>query len=327
MQQSATFLLPSALQTVDLPLDRLCASAGIALSNTFTTSDFFRLWEVADMEFGDPATGLRLGRDGIARGYGVAALVALHAPDFRAALAALARYKRLTCPELIELQTTSDVVVVRYRWLLATSAVPRLLADMVLASLAELARQGTNGRVAPVRVELARRLDHADLLRQHFGCPIVFGAAQDAMVFERTVLDVPFVTADGGAFARVLSGLEERLRVGDGPTSFIADVRVAIARQLSAGTLPSVAAVAKRLALSSRTLQRRLIENHTSFGRQLAEVRRLTAHRLLAASDFDVIAISMLLGFAEPNSFARAFRNWDHTTPTRWREQQASVST
>jgi AraC-like DNA-binding protein len=326
MQQPVTFSLPSALRTADLPLDRLCSRAGIASSNTFTTSDFFRLWEVADEEFGNPAAGLRLGCDGIARGYGVAALVALHAPDFRDALAALARYKRLTCPELIEVETTGDVVVVRYSWLLATSAVPRLLADMVLASLAELARQGTDGRVAPVRVELARRPDHADLLRKHFGCPIVFGAAQDTMVFARTALDVPFVTANGGAFARVLGGLEQRLRSGDGLSSFIADVRVAIARQLSAGSPPSIAAVAKRLALSSRTLQRRLDENHTSFGRQLAEVRRLTAHRLLATSDFDVIAISMLLGFAEPNSFARAFRNWDHTTPARWREQQALVS-
>jgi AraC-like DNA-binding protein len=321
MQQPATFSLPSTLCTADLPLDRLCARAGIARSNTFTTSDFFRLWEVADKEFGDPAAGIRLGYGGIANGYGVAALVALHAPDFRAALAALARYKRLTCPELVEVEITGDVVVVRYRWLLAISAVPRLLADMVLASLAELTKQGTEGRVAPVRVELARRPKYADLLRRHFGCPIVFGAAQDTMVFARAALDVPFVTADGGAFARVLGGLEQRLRNGDGLPSFIADVRVAIARQLSVGTLPS-----KRLALSSRTLQRRLDENHTSFGRQLAAVRRLTAHRLLAATDFDVVAISMLLGFAEPNSFARAFRNWDHTTPARWREQQASVS-
>ena len=36
---------------------------------------------------------------------------------------------------------------------------------------------------------------------------------------------------------------------------------------------------------------------------------------------FDWVLASgeVLLGFAEPNSFARAFRTWERTTPLRWR--------
>jgi AraC-like DNA-binding protein len=326
MQQPATFSLPHTHKTGDLSWDRLHARAGVSPSTTYSTGEFFRLWEAADEEFADPAAGLRLGHDGISQGYGVAALVALHAPDFRTALTALARYKRLTCPELIEDDESGDHVTVRYRWLLATTTVPRLLVDMVLASLAELVREGTAGRVSPVRIELARRLGYADALRQHIACPIVFNAAQDAMLFDRGARDVPFVTADGGAFARVIGGLEQRLRDSDGPDTFIADVRVAIAGQLSAETRADVAAVAARLALSSRTLQRRLDENRTSFGEQLAAVRRLTARRLLTATNFDAVAIALLLGFAEPNSFARAFRRWENTTPARWRERQAALA-
>lgn len=299
--------------------------AGLAVSQGWNTSDFFRLWTAADEYFGDPAAGLRFGAEGIARGYGVAGIVALHAPDLRRALVSLGRYKRLTCPELVEIEYAGDEAAVRYRWLQAAGTVPRLLVDTTMASLAELARQGTGGRVVPTRLELARRPGNETLLFRHFGCPILFGAAQDATVFARDALDVRFVTADGGAFARVLDGLERQIGQGQGFAPLAGELRVAIARQLSGGLPPSVPAIARRLGLSSRTLQRRLDENRTSFGQQLAAVRRTIAVRLLAATDLDTVAIAMLLGFVEPNSFVRAFRAWERTTPARWRERQAGA--
>lgn len=315
---------PLVLAKSGLPIERLCERAGVKPSNAWSTGEFFRIWAAADEAFDDPSAGLRFGAEGVARGYGVASIVALHAPDFRRALAALSRYKRLTCPELVEVETAGEQTTVRYRWLLATSEVPRLLVDMTMASLRELARHGSAGRIAPLRLELARRPQHQALLRRHFGCPIVFGATHDAMVFDRTALDVPFVTADGGAFARVLEGLEQRAAHGEGLSPLVAATRVAIARQLSEGLQPSIAAVASRLHLSSRTLQRRLDECETSFQQQLAAVRHTTATRLLANTVLDPVAIAMLLGFVEPNSFARAFRGWERTTPSRWRELQTA---
>jgi AraC-like DNA-binding protein len=316
---------PRVLEKLGLPIERLCERAGVAPSNAWVTSDFFRIWAVADEELGDRSAGVRFGAEGIARGYGVASIVALHAPDFRHALSALSRYKRLTCPELVEVDIEGDEATVRYRWLQATGEVPRLLVDTTMASLRELARQGTAGQVTPIRLELARRPMDRVLLRRHFECPIVFGAAHDAMVFDRVALDVPFVTADGGAFAHVLEGLEKRIAQGEGFSALVGEVRVAIARQLSEGRRPSIAAVARRLRVSSRTLQRRLDECKTSFQQQLAGVRRTTASRLLANTELDTVAIAMLLGFVEPNSFVRAFRAWERTTPLRWRERQTRV--
>lgn len=310
---------PAVLAKFGAQFERLCDRAGLAPSNAWVTSDFFALWAAAEREFSDPAAGLRFGAEGIAQGYGVASIVALHAPDFRGALVALSRYKSLTCPEFVEVEITGDEAVVRYRWLQATGAVPRLLVDLTLASLNELARRGSGGRIAPVRVELTRTVADRALLRSHFDCPVVIGAQHDAMVFEKAALDLPFVTADGGAFAHVLDGLERRIARGDGYSALVGKLRVAIARQLSEGRRPSLAAVARRLGFSTRTLQRRLDESSTSFQEQLASVRRTTASRLLATTELDPVAIAMLLGFTEPNSFARAFRGWEQTSPSRWR--------
>jgi len=324
MQRPDAFSLPAAvLGKLDLPWERICARAGVELSQAWITSDFFRVWAAADEELDDRSAGLRFGAEGVSRGYGIASIVALHAPDFRHALAALSRYKRLTCPELVEVEASGDEATVRYRWLQASGEVPRLLVDTTMAALNEVARTGSAGQIAPTRLQLARRPMDRALLSSHFGCPIFFGAAHDAMVFDRAALNVPFVSADGGAFARVLDGLEKRLADGEGFCLFVGELRLAIARQLSEGRPPSLAAVARRLAISKRTLQRRLEEADTSFQGQLASVRRATAGRLLANTDLDTVAIAMLLGFAEPNSFARAFRGWERTTPSRWREHQA----
>jgi AraC-like DNA-binding protein len=324
MPNRDTFSLPPrVLAELGPSLQRMCARAGLPLSNAWSTSEFFRLWEAAEHEFGDRAAGLRFGADGASQGRGVAAVVARHAPDLRHALAALGRYKRLTCPESVEVEIARGEASVRYRWLQATGAVPRLLVDTTLASLKELARRGSAGRIAPIRVELARRAADQALLREHFGCRIVFGAPHDALVFDAAALDLPFAAADEGAFARVLGELEAQLARGDGFPGLPGETRLAIARQLNEGRQASVAEVARRLNLSSRTLQRRLGECRTSFQEQLAGVRRTTASRLLANTELDTVAIAMLLGFAEPNSFERAFRSWERTTPARWRARQA----
>jgi AraC-like DNA-binding protein len=323
MSGPTRFPLPlRALADHGFPIERLCARAGVTPADTLDTDDFFRLWLAAQEEFDDPAIGLRFGAEAADQGYGVAASVALHAPDLRGSLAALSRYKRLTCPEQIDVEIASEEAIVCYRWLEASGPVPRLLVDTTMSSLLALVRRGTAARVAPIRLALARREMDREVLRRHFGCPIAFEAPEDAMVFARSALDVPFVTADGGAFAVLLEDLEARLATIEGAPFLLGDVRIAIARHLSEGRAASIAAVAHRIGMSGRTLQRRLETCGTSFQHQLAEVRRTTASRLLAHTRLDPVAIAMLLGYAEPNSFARAFRAWEQVTPIRWREQR-----
>lgn len=73
--------------------------------------------------------------------------------------------------------------------------------------------------------------------------------------------------------------------------------------------------VCRRLALSARTLQRRLSEESTGFAELLDDVRRERALALLEAPDLTVSQISFLLGYSEPAAFFRAFRRWTGATP------------
>jgi AraC-like DNA-binding protein len=294
----------------------------VAPAESVSTRDFFRLWSAAEDLFDGPAGrgfGLALGAGGVDGGYATASAVALHAPDVASALAAIARYKRLTCPEVIDVEVTGGEARVSYRFTLAEREVPRILVDAILASHHELLRRATGGRVRPIRIELSRREQDRALLGAHFGCPVRFGCTSDALVIPRAALAERLVTADTEAFGSLTRGLERDLRASE--AAFLGEVRVAVARQLSGGLRPSLSSVARRLGLSARTLQRRLLEQRTGFHEQLSAVRRAAASRLLRHTDLDPVAISMLLGFAEPNSFARAFRAWEQTTPLRYRER------
>lgn len=327
MARKTTFALaPAALARFGLTPAELCIAAGVGSSDALDTAAFFRLWDWAEQRLEDPCAGLRLGAEGIEAGYGVAALVALHAPDFGRALQALARYKQLSCPELVEIEIGDHEVHVRYRWLLATGPAPRLLVDMSLAALLQLARHGTGGRVAPLRVELSRRARGQRYLKDHFQCPIRFGQLADGMVFARSSLDEAFPRSDDAPFAALLDGLEARLAAGESLLTEGSRLRTVLARLMSLGETPSLAEAAARMHLSRRSLQRRLREAGTSFQAELAQVRRLVARRLLLETELDPIAIALLLGFAEPNSFARHFRRWERTTPLRWRAMHAASS-
>ena len=81
----------------------------------------------------------------------------------------------------------------------------------------------------------------------------------------------------------------------------------------------SLAAVAQRLEMHPRMLNRRLMEAGASFIAIRDEVRARTAQELLALTDLPVGEIGAALSFSAHSNFVRAFRRWFGVTPSEWR--------
>jgi len=96
-------------------------------------------------------------------------------------------------------------------------------------------------------------------------------------------------------------------------------------REASHGPLPEMASVAAALAMSPRTLQRRLAGQRTTYRRLLSEVREDLACQHLAESRLSIAEIAFLLGFADVTSFHRAFKRWTGQTPRTYRERRELV--
>ena len=88
-------------------------------------------------------------------------------------------------------------------------------------------------------------------------------------------------------------------------TKWQARVRTEIARRLPDG-LPTRSILALALAMSERTLHRRLAEVGVSFQRVVDETRRELAEHYLARPDVSLADVSYFLGFKDQGSFFRA---------------------
>jgi AraC-like DNA-binding protein len=86
----------------------------------------------------------------------------------------------------------------------------------------------------------------------------------------------------------------------------------------------SIEVVAQRLAMSPRTLQRRLAEEQTSFEDLRDAMRKQVAEEYLSDPTLSVGEVAFLLGFSEPGAFHRAFKRWYKITPQAFRKQQSN---
>lgn len=92
--------------------------------------------------------------------------------------------------------------------------------------------------------------------------------------------------------------------------------------RLLGGHRAGITDVAKELGMSCRTLQRRIAEESTSFRQLVSDARRELAKHYLRQSSIQLGEAACLLGYEDPNSFFRAFREWEGTTPSEWRDSQ-----
>ncbi len=98
-------------------------------------------------------------------------------------------------------------------------------------------------------------------------------------------------------------------------------------KRLLADNRPDVQAVARELGVSSRTLQRRIAEEGATFRQLLGEARQELARTYLQQDAIEISRLARLVGYEDPNSFYRAFRAWEGTTPGRWRSREDQTST
>lgn len=118
---------------------------------------------------------------------------------------------------------------------------------------------------------------------------------------------------------RLLSDALERLRGGEP----VQRVRAEIAAALPRGE-PTMDAIAARMSISRRTLQRRLSESGASFSELLDAARREFAQAYLLQG-IPSREVTYLLGFSEPTNFHKAFRRWTGQTPRQFIERHADT--
>lgn len=99
----------------------------------------------------------------------------------------------------------------------------------------------------------------------------------------------------------------------------VALVQAVMLDQLPMGNL-SDETVADALHMSVRTMHRKLTDAASNFRALLVDLRRELAEAYILDNSLTLTEISLLLGFSEPSSFSRAFKNWTGSAPSAVRQ-------
>jgi len=287
-----------------------------------TTEEWFGLYTAIQELSSDPAIGLKLGSEERVEHYSPTAIAALYSRTFRDALERIARYKRLTCPEEIRIVERGRECAVEFLWLLAEQPEPPSLIDMCFAWILTIGRRGIGRRLIPLRVELNRKEGNRRLYENHFGCPAKFEARHNKLLFRSEDIAQPFLTHNPELLELVAPQLEAELKQQLSDHSLQEQVKGTLKKFL-AGQRPRLEDVARELRVSARTLQRRLLTEQITFQTLVEEARREMAQHYLLHSSLELNETAYLLGYEDPNSFIRAFHQWEGTSPGEWRSARS----
>lgn len=196
-------------------------------------------------------------------------------------------------------------------------------SDFTLATAVRYLRKVLGLKDALIRVELAHApIGEPESYADFFGVDVVFAAQSNALVFRSARLDEPLPHGNRSAFRLVLAHLdrvrEHELSRRVNPS--LAPIVDAILENAENG-LYEVGALARRLALTPRSLQRHVAAQGLTVRSLLDRARKSHALRLLADPQRSVGEVARVLGYAGEASFRRAFRRWTGTSPTEARRR------
>ena len=315
--------LLDAMQAAGLDTAALALKLGLAPEQLETRLSFDavdRFGCAAWTAIGDPAFGLKAGGQKRPERFGVVGFAAMTSPTFGVALARMVRYIRLVWGDPHELQRQGSEITVR---LLGGPERPYSQGklDYELASLLTFGRLFTGEALRPLWIAVRGPAPaYAAHYTELFDCPVRFNQSHHSICFAERDTERRLISANAavaGQFEHCAElGLSQLHEV-----DLASRVRAAL-RGMLRGDEPTLAAVASELHLSIRTLQRRLGEAELSFRELLDEARHELALQHLRSGLASLMEISYLLGFADPNSFFRAFKRWTGTTPDGYRSAQ-----
>lgn len=153
-----------------------------------------------------------------------------------------------------------------------------------------------------------------------YHCPVCFGADEDALLFDKETLQTRLPDSSrhlSEDFENYAAALIRQITSED---EFLPRVCIAIEEGLATGH-GQEADVADRLAMTTRTLHRKLRNQDTTFRKLRDEVLVKKAKSLLSKGNIPIAEISFLLGYSEVSTFYRAFKRWTGTVPRVWREE------
>lgn len=320
--------LLAACQHLGLDRDQLLGAAGLTAAQVddpdgrLDGEAVALLWHTAFDRSRDPGLGLKVALAVPFGAYRVIDFLAASAATVGDGLTRVARYFPLVNSALAwEIDEAPSSVSIALTHAAIPGGLPRPYAEYAVAVTILHCRNasGFDWPLQNVSFEFAAPPSSVEHVRV-FGCPVEFGAPRSEFTMTRETWNHGS-RAPSSDLLRTLEDHADRL-IATLRTQSVVSAQVSrfIAEELQGGE-PSLSNIARRMAMSQRTLQRRLELERTSFADLLDTTRRHFAQAYLKEPNLALTEIAYLLGFSEQSAFTRAFHRWFGAAPSQVRSR------
>ncbi|MFE3054786.1 AraC family transcriptional regulator ligand-binding domain-containing protein [Nocardia sp. NPDC059239] len=279
------------------------------------TNSLLRLWEMMTTVAPEGMPGLRAAEQ--------AAVGSLHVWDYLFTSGATladgaqqaAEYLHLLVDPSATMSVRSDgaQLTLRYgsetSWTTAAGAIHEFIMLLILRRC----REAIGHPIVPLHVGFAHPAPRtSQLLADAFGTRrLDFGGQTNSITFLGSDTQ-PLQPADP-ELARIFRRYAEMTASSSRPLPDWRDSFDDALAKAFAEKTPSLDAVAHRLSLSPRTVQRRLADYGTTWQQQLDEARHARAEHLLHHARMSLSTVASHLGYADARSLRRALQRWGDT--------------
>jgi len=278
-------------------------------------------WTRASKMLGDPAFGLTIATVWQPSDFHALGCAFMASTTLRDALNRLVRYNAVVYDVIsYSLAEQDGRAILSYNPVHGKLDEPAILEDTRWAVVLDACRRVYGANLDPLEVIFwhAEPESGMDEFIEYYRCPLRFGEPIASMTFPSEVLDRPLPGSNRElalSLDRTLIDYIEKLQRDD----IVSRTQSAISEYLSSGDIASEV-VAGKLNIGTRSLQRKLAAEGTTYRKLLDSVRQELAESYVTDGNFSLTEISYLLGFSSQAAFSRAFKRWTGVTPREFRD-------
>lgn len=272
----------------------------------------------------DPYFGLHMGEFAKPGSWSILGYMMMNCRTLGEALEKSGRYSRII-GNLIEARMQFQLTKIKGIFFTPPHApkMSRHCFEATFASLIRLMRTLTGKQINPLDVtfiyqEPASRSEY----ERFFQCPVRFGQKANTVTMDIRAVNTPVLMPNPDLleyFEKYAQSFLAEMERKDEHTRAVTRI---ILSKLDDEAL-SINKVARELAVSVRTLQKRLEDEGVVFSDLYKDVRQRLAQQYLR-ENYTVEQITYMLGFSEPSVFRKAFKKWSGVTPREYRESMYS---
>lgn len=149
-----------------------------------------------------------------------------------------------------------------------------------------------------------------------------FNAAQDKLIFRRSALSTLLITPSKASHLMMRATLDQQRRHRSAANPLTAEVKVRVREALMKRQSLAAEDLAASLAMSLRTLSRRLKDEGTTLPQIRSEVSMEHARALMDETDKPISWVAAHSGFTDATAFARAFKKATGLNPSEYRKKR-----